>query len=150
MNSPSCIVMLTAVPLSLGSNLAKDMDVCKCIVSSRHEDTLNTRRAASPLVWLVEEEERWQAFGHSEGFSTKQGSSEISSTSTTHMLSPHPIFSRCHSRIRPPPFIRRFHAQITSGSPLRQHAVDNYVMCALDESNEKKSLFGAINQRFYS
>ncbi|GFT92521.1 hypothetical protein TNCV_1480371 [Trichonephila clavipes] len=33
------------------------MDVCKCIVPLRHEGTPNSRRAASPLVWLVEEEE---------------------------------------------------------------------------------------------
>ncbi|GFU66591.1 hypothetical protein TNCV_3335721 [Trichonephila clavipes] len=29
----------------------EDMDVCKCIVPMRHEGTLNSRRAASPLVW---------------------------------------------------------------------------------------------------
>ncbi|GFU18194.1 hypothetical protein TNCV_2033441 [Trichonephila clavipes] len=33
-------------------------DVCKCIVPLRHGGTLNSRRAASPLVRLVEEEER--------------------------------------------------------------------------------------------
>ncbi|GFW09544.1 uncharacterized protein TNCV_3996511 [Trichonephila clavipes] len=37
------------------------MDVCKCIVPLRHGGTLNSRRAASPLVWLVEGEERWEA-----------------------------------------------------------------------------------------
>ncbi|GFX16375.1 uncharacterized protein TNCV_32491 [Trichonephila clavipes] len=37
------------------------MDVCKCIVPSRHGGTLNSRRATSPLVWLVEGEERWEA-----------------------------------------------------------------------------------------
>ncbi|GFX60192.1 uncharacterized protein TNCV_4533521 [Trichonephila clavipes] len=35
------------------------MDVCKCIVPSRHGGTLNSRRAACPLVRLVEGEERW-------------------------------------------------------------------------------------------
>ncbi|GFY02581.1 hypothetical protein TNCV_3504611 [Trichonephila clavipes] len=44
------------------------MDVCKCIVPLRHEDTLNSRLAAIPLVWLVEEEERWEALGHPQGF----------------------------------------------------------------------------------
>ncbi|GFU77225.1 hypothetical protein TNCV_4126021 [Trichonephila clavipes] len=34
------------------------MDVCKCIVPWRHGGTLNSRRAASPLVWLVERVER--------------------------------------------------------------------------------------------
>ncbi|GFV10715.1 uncharacterized protein TNCV_1755541 [Trichonephila clavipes] len=40
------------------------MDVCKCIVVSRHGSTLNSRRAASPLVRLVEGEERWEAPDH--------------------------------------------------------------------------------------
>ncbi|GFV67976.1 uncharacterized protein TNCV_1872581 [Trichonephila clavipes] len=42
----------------MGSNLGEGMDVCKCIVPSRHGDTLNNRRAASPLVRLVEGVER--------------------------------------------------------------------------------------------
>ncbi|GFW23965.1 hypothetical protein TNCV_4950111 [Trichonephila clavipes] len=49
--------MLTAVPLRLGSNPGEDMDVCKCIVPSRHGVTLNNRRVASTLVRLVEGEE---------------------------------------------------------------------------------------------
>ncbi|GFX78588.1 uncharacterized protein TNCV_30281 [Trichonephila clavipes] len=40
------------------------MDVCNCIVPSRHGGTLNSRRAASPLVRLVEGEERWEALDH--------------------------------------------------------------------------------------
>ncbi|GFX10267.1 uncharacterized protein TNCV_1866641 [Trichonephila clavipes] len=43
------------------------MDVCKCIVPSRHEGTLNSRRAASPLVRLVEGKERWEASDNSHG-----------------------------------------------------------------------------------
>ncbi|GFX58872.1 uncharacterized protein TNCV_805761 [Trichonephila clavipes] len=43
------------------------MDVCKCIVPSRHGATLNSRRAASPLVRLVEGEERWEATDHTQG-----------------------------------------------------------------------------------
>ncbi|GFV00561.1 hypothetical protein TNCV_4130411 [Trichonephila clavipes] len=42
------------------------MDVCKCIVQLRHEDTLISRRAARPLVWLVEGEKKWEAPGHSQ------------------------------------------------------------------------------------
>ncbi|GFT70964.1 uncharacterized protein TNCV_694941 [Trichonephila clavipes] len=45
----------------LGSNPGEDMDVCKCIVSLRHGGPLNSRRAASLLVRLVEEKERWEA-----------------------------------------------------------------------------------------
>ncbi|GFW66060.1 uncharacterized protein TNCV_588861 [Trichonephila clavipes] len=43
------------------------MDVCKCKVPARHGDTLNSRRAASPLVRLVEGEERWEASDHPQG-----------------------------------------------------------------------------------
>ncbi|GFU70889.1 uncharacterized protein TNCV_2206061 [Trichonephila clavipes] len=32
------------------------MDVCKCMVPLQYKGTLNSRRAASPLVWLVEEQ----------------------------------------------------------------------------------------------
>ncbi|GFU02425.1 transposable element Tc1 transposase [Trichonephila clavipes] len=48
----------------LGSNSGEDIGVCKCIVPSRHGGSLNSRRAASPLVRLVEEKERWEAPGH--------------------------------------------------------------------------------------
>ncbi|GFV05033.1 hypothetical protein TNCV_222501 [Trichonephila clavipes] len=34
------------------------MDVCKCIVPSRHGGTLNSRLGVSPLVRLVEGKER--------------------------------------------------------------------------------------------
>ncbi|GFU72792.1 uncharacterized protein TNCV_3712151 [Trichonephila clavipes] len=44
------------------------MDVYKCIVPLRHGGTLNSRQAASPLVWLMEREERWKAPGHPHGF----------------------------------------------------------------------------------
>ncbi|GFX81494.1 uncharacterized protein TNCV_4509011 [Trichonephila clavipes] len=63
------LATLTAVPLGLGSNPGEDMDVCKCIVASRHGCTLNSRRAASPLVRLVEGKERWEASDHPRGFS---------------------------------------------------------------------------------
>ncbi|GFX78575.1 uncharacterized protein TNCV_30151 [Trichonephila clavipes] len=47
--------------LGLGSNPGESIKVCKCIVPSRHGGTLNSRRAASPLMKLVEGEERWEA-----------------------------------------------------------------------------------------
>ncbi|GFU13738.1 hypothetical protein TNCV_939591 [Trichonephila clavipes] len=46
------LATLTSVSYGLGSNRGEDMDVCKCIVPSRHGGALNSRRAASPLVWL--------------------------------------------------------------------------------------------------
>ncbi|GFU91025.1 uncharacterized protein TNCV_4923561 [Trichonephila clavipes] len=58
------LVTLTSVSLGLGSNPAKGMDVCKCIVHSRHGGTLTSRRAAIPLVKLMEEEEKGEAFAH--------------------------------------------------------------------------------------
>ncbi|GFU22550.1 uncharacterized protein TNCV_1304421 [Trichonephila clavipes] len=48
----------------LVSNPGEDMDVCKCIVPSRHGGTLKSRRAASPLVRLMEWEERWEVPDH--------------------------------------------------------------------------------------
>ncbi|GFY30207.1 uncharacterized protein TNCV_3091141 [Trichonephila clavipes] len=43
------------------------MDFCKCTVLSRHVGALNSRQAASPLVRLVEEKERWEDPDHSQG-----------------------------------------------------------------------------------
>ncbi|GFT41905.1 uncharacterized protein TNCV_1667551 [Trichonephila clavipes] len=57
------LTTLTAVPLGLGSNPGEDMDVCKCIMPSWQRVFVNSRRAASPLVRLVEGEERWEAPG---------------------------------------------------------------------------------------
>ncbi|GFV27891.1 hypothetical protein TNCV_1841631 [Trichonephila clavipes] len=56
-DSPNWLEMLTAVPQGLRSSPGEDMDICKCIVPLRHGGSLNSRRAASPLVWLVEGEE---------------------------------------------------------------------------------------------
>ncbi|GFS57192.1 uncharacterized protein TNCV_491141 [Trichonephila clavipes] len=44
------------------------MDVCKCIVPLQHGSTLNSCRAASLLVWLVEGEKRWEAPDQPHGF----------------------------------------------------------------------------------
>ncbi|GFT47477.1 uncharacterized protein TNCV_3750101 [Trichonephila clavipes] len=43
------------------------MNVCKCIIPSRFKGTLNSCRAASPLLRLVEGEEKWEAFDHLQG-----------------------------------------------------------------------------------
>ncbi|GFX50261.1 hypothetical protein TNCV_3018471 [Trichonephila clavipes] len=48
----------------MGSNSGESMDVCKCIVPLWHGDTLNSHRAASSLMRLVEGEESWGAFDH--------------------------------------------------------------------------------------
>ncbi|GFU89993.1 uncharacterized protein TNCV_2438801 [Trichonephila clavipes] len=67
------LATLTVLPLELGSNPGEETDVCKCIVPSRHGGTLNSRRAASSLVRLVEGEKRWEAPDHPREFSLKIG-----------------------------------------------------------------------------
>ncbi|GFT46988.1 uncharacterized protein TNCV_3746681 [Trichonephila clavipes] len=57
----------------LGSNPGESMDVCKCIVPLWHEGTLNSHRAASSLMRLVEGEESWEASDHLRMFSLKIG-----------------------------------------------------------------------------
>ncbi|GFV50232.1 hypothetical protein TNCV_621451 [Trichonephila clavipes] len=47
--------------MGLSSNPREGMDACVCIVPLWHGVTLNSRRAASPLVILVDGEERWDA-----------------------------------------------------------------------------------------
>ncbi|GFT75961.1 hypothetical protein TNCV_1254911 [Trichonephila clavipes] len=49
------------------------MDVCKCVVPLRQGGTLNSRRTASPLVWLMEGVERWEALDHLQVFVLKIG-----------------------------------------------------------------------------
>ncbi|GFW88437.1 hypothetical protein TNCV_3552071 [Trichonephila clavipes] len=46
---------------------------CLCIGPSRHEGTLNSRRASNPLVRLMEGEERWEAPDPLRVFSLKIG-----------------------------------------------------------------------------
>ncbi|GFX11383.1 uncharacterized protein TNCV_2804441 [Trichonephila clavipes] len=62
------------------------MDVCKCIVLSRHGVTLNSCRAASHLVRLVEGEERWEAPDHPQGvFPLNWGETELNHSVTCMM-----------------------------------------------------------------
>ncbi|GFV73411.1 hypothetical protein TNCV_3389271 [Trichonephila clavipes] len=64
--------MLIAVPLRLGSKPGEDMNVCKCTVPMRQGGTLNSRRAASPLVRLVAEDERWETTDPPLGYYTSK------------------------------------------------------------------------------
>ncbi|GFU59875.1 hypothetical protein TNCV_4726421 [Trichonephila clavipes] len=50
----------------LGSNPGEHMDIKKNLVPLQQEGTLNSNRAASPFVWLVEREERWEVPGHTQ------------------------------------------------------------------------------------
>ncbi|GFW90922.1 uncharacterized protein TNCV_2419151 [Trichonephila clavipes] len=57
------------------------------IVPLRHGGTLNGRRAASPLMGLVEGEERWEDPGHPQGFlSLNWGGTEQNRTVTCMVL----------------------------------------------------------------
>ncbi|GFT84362.1 uncharacterized protein TNCV_1609941 [Trichonephila clavipes] len=58
------------------------MVVCKCLVPLRHEGTLNSRRAASSLMRLVEGLERWEASVYSQGVPLNWGGSEKNRTVT--------------------------------------------------------------------
>ncbi|GFW09833.1 uncharacterized protein TNCV_4251621 [Trichonephila clavipes] len=63
------------------------MDVCKCTVPLRHGGTLNSHRAASSVVWLVEREEKLEAPGHPQGFlPLNWGGTEQNSTFTCMVL----------------------------------------------------------------
>ncbi|GFV29251.1 hypothetical protein TNCV_4602831 [Trichonephila clavipes] len=55
------LATLTAVPLDLSTNPGDGMELCKCIVPSQDEGTLNSHQAASPLVRLLEGEKEWEA-----------------------------------------------------------------------------------------
>ncbi|GFS73299.1 hypothetical protein TNCV_4711811 [Trichonephila clavipes] len=61
------------VLVGLCSNIGEDVNVCKCMVPLRHGSTLQSRSAASPLVRLVEGEERWEALTTPRVFSLKPG-----------------------------------------------------------------------------
>ncbi|GFU08973.1 uncharacterized protein TNCV_1318481 [Trichonephila clavipes] len=63
------------------------MDVCKCLVPSRHGSTLNSRRAASSLVRLMAGDERWEAPDYPQGvFPQNWGGTELNRTVTCMVL----------------------------------------------------------------
>ncbi|GFX93401.1 uncharacterized protein TNCV_152071 [Trichonephila clavipes] len=71
----------------LGWNPGQDMDVCTCTVSSPHWGTLNSCRAASPLVRLVKGKKRWEASHHPQGvLPLNWGETELNRTVTCMVL----------------------------------------------------------------
>ncbi|GFU53232.1 uncharacterized protein TNCV_2952731 [Trichonephila clavipes] len=83
------------------------MEVCKCIVPSRHGGTLNSCRAASPLVRLVEGEERWEVFDHPQSvLPLNWGGTELNRTITCMVLKATANDRRhivhCHDEFRGP------------------------------------------------
>ncbi|GFV98387.1 hypothetical protein TNCV_623461 [Trichonephila clavipes] len=74
---------------------------CKCILTSRHGVTLNSRRATSPLVRLMEEEERWENPGPLPGCSaSKLGRTELNRTVTCMLLKATANDRRAYSPLR--------------------------------------------------
>ncbi|GFW38937.1 hypothetical protein TNCV_1818781 [Trichonephila clavipes] len=71
----SSVVELSEIELSFESNIigldskpGEGIDVCKCIMLLWQGGILNSSRATSPLMGLVEGEERWEAPDHPQGF----------------------------------------------------------------------------------
>ncbi|GFV24522.1 uncharacterized protein TNCV_814061 [Trichonephila clavipes] len=63
------------------------MDVCKCIVLSRHRGTLNSHRAEIPLVSLVVGDERWETPDPPTGYSfSNWGGAELNHNVTCLVL----------------------------------------------------------------
>ncbi|GFU75223.1 uncharacterized protein TNCV_2056661 [Trichonephila clavipes] len=82
------------------------MDVCQCIVPSRHRGTLNSRRAASPLVRLVEGKERWEASDPQSVLPLNWGRTELNRSVTCMVLKATANDRRhlvvCHDEFRAP------------------------------------------------
>ncbi|GFU07276.1 uncharacterized protein TNCV_2656021 [Trichonephila clavipes] len=101
------LATLNAVPLGLSSNPGEGMDLCKCIVPSRHVSTLNSRRAASPLVRLVERKERWVAHNQKQGVLPQSwGETELNRSVTCMVLkataNDRRYLALCHDEFRGP------------------------------------------------
>ncbi|GFX39048.1 cullin-4A [Trichonephila clavipes] len=98
---PKWLATLTAVPLGLGSNPGEGMDVCKCIVPSWHGSTLNSRRAASPLVRLMEE--MWEAPDYPQGVLPLYWSeTELNRSVTCMVFKDRRHLAPCHDEFRGP------------------------------------------------
>ncbi|GFV85950.1 cullin-4A [Trichonephila clavipes] len=81
------------------------MDVSKCIGNSQHGGTLNSSRAASPLVRLTEE--RWKAPNHPQGVLAQNwGETELNHSATCMVLKATANDRRhlalCHDEFRGP------------------------------------------------
>ncbi|GFW82155.1 uncharacterized protein TNCV_5056301 [Trichonephila clavipes] len=88
---------LDAVRLGLGSNLGEGMDICKCIVPSRHRGILNSSRAASTLVRLMERKDRWKAPDNSQACLPQNWSSIEQNRTVTCMVLKTKANDRCKS-----------------------------------------------------
>ncbi|PRD26335.1 UNVERIFIED_CONTAM: Cullin-4A [Trichonephila clavipes] len=113
--------MPTAVLLSLGSNPGEDLNVCKCLMPSRHGGTLNSLGAASPLVRLGEK--RWEAPDHPQGVLPQNWSETELNCSVTCMVLKATANGRrhlalCHDEFRGPDLA--FADQVESNWPVKK------------------------------
>ncbi|GFY24403.1 hypothetical protein TNCV_1014511 [Trichonephila clavipes] len=68
---PSCIVVSDADCGAVWPGFDFRLEFCKCILPSRLESTINSRRAASPFVRLVEGKRSWKPLTTPRVFSLK-------------------------------------------------------------------------------
>ncbi|GFX24626.1 uncharacterized protein TNCV_3344061 [Trichonephila clavipes] len=78
------------------------MDVYKCIVPSRHGGTLNSRRAASPLVRWVEGKERWEAPDHPQNWGETEQNRSVTSMVLKATSNDRRHLAFCHDEFRGP------------------------------------------------
>ncbi|GFU82845.1 hypothetical protein TNCV_266421 [Trichonephila clavipes] len=91
----------------------------KCIVLLRLGDTLNSRRAASPLVRLIEGDDKWEAPDHPQGFLRLNcGGTERNRTVTCMSC-----FSKGNDSVKS--FVRNIPRQIVYDAIRRFKALDN-------------------------
>ncbi|GFS90808.1 transposable element Tcb1 transposase [Trichonephila clavipes] len=112
------------------------MDVCKCIVTSWHGGTLNSRRATSPLVRLVEGEEIWEAPDHPQGvLSQNWGETELNRSVTCMVLKATANDRRhialCHDEFRGPLPIRKQRSVFDQVSEFDRGRIVAYQDCGL-------------------
>ncbi|GFW09769.1 uncharacterized protein TNCV_868311 [Trichonephila clavipes] len=93
--------------MGLASNPGEEMDVCNCMVHLRHGGILNSRQAASPLVRLVEGEERCEASDHPQSVLPLNWSGTESNRTVTCMVLKTTANNRrhlalCHDEFRGP------------------------------------------------
>ncbi|GFX69943.1 uncharacterized protein TNCV_2079231 [Trichonephila clavipes] len=120
------------------------MDVCKCIVPSRHWGSLNSRRATSPLVRLVEGEERWESPDDPQGILPQNwGKIELNRavTCVPSQRSSIPLRTETHRLLKCPSFNTRLSGTDGNGQHA-QHAWTSHIKNHLPRSqhgtNKKK------------
>ncbi|GFU33966.1 uncharacterized protein TNCV_656321 [Trichonephila clavipes] len=134
------------------------MDVCKCLVPSRHGGTLSSRQAASPLMRLLEVEERWEGSDHSQSvLPLNWGLTEPHRTFTCMVLkamaNDRRHLSLCHDEFRRPRSGLCRSDSISSKNNKRKivkskHCIIRRITCTLSTKNKNKICGSAFYSRF--